>query len=446
VDKSLVLVDKDASEPRYRLLETIRQYGRERLAEAEEVQAAQQRHLSWCVELAARAEPDLLGPRQVEWLNRLEVEKDNLRTALEWGLAAEPGAGARLAGHLWQFWYFRTQLSEGIRWLDAALVVAPRGIALYAKLLAANGLLLRDQSGSDALDRSKACSEEAVALCRRLGEDLWCGWALNNLGCIAVGADPGRCRALQEEGVQLFRSVGNRAAIGMGLRDLATAMWGIGDSDRAQSLLEESLAILREVGDCWNLAWTLSSLADVALHRKDYARARVMARESLGKFREIGNAVGFLRAQIVIVDAARLIGELDEARDMLRDALMPFQGREMGPTYRIDWCLLALGMIAIQQGDPRRGVTLLGTARSHLKVIVNKNGVFREKDGTNLAVVADSRGTGGRIDVDREEYETSLTLARSVLREDVFELAQAEGEAMTRQQAIAYALGASRAD
>jgi non-specific serine/threonine protein kinase len=416
VDKSLVLVDKDAPVPRYRLFETIRQYGRDRLVEAEEAQVVRERHLSWFLRLAAQAEPELLGRGQVEWLHRLEAENDNLRAALEWGLAAEPEAGARLAGHLWQFWYFRTQISEGIRWLDAA--VAPRGTALNAKLLAAKGLPLRDL---DDYERSRACSEEALALSEQLGENVTAGWALNNLGLVVrdYQADRPRGRALLEESVRRFQAAGDRAGVGMGLRDLATSTWAEIDDARAQLLYEESLAILREIGDCWNLGFTLGLFGWWARMKLDYARARQMASESLTLSRKIGNVIGMMNAQAALADVARLDGDLDQAQALLVDLLTQCQERETGPVFRTDWCLVALGKVAIQRGDARRGVVLIGARKAP-----------REGD------------PHGDI---RAENEASLAVARSVLGEDAYALALAMGEAMTRAQAIAYALEAADA-
>jgi non-specific serine/threonine protein kinase len=412
VDKSLVLVDKDATEPRYGMLETIRQYGRDRLVEDEEAREAREQHRDWFLVLAERAAPELLGARQVEWLSRLEAENDNLRAAIEWSLAAAPEVGARLAGHLWQFWYFRARIFEGIRWLDAALAVAPRGKALHAKLLAAQGLLLREH---DEVERSRACSEEALSLCERMGDNVSAGWALNNLGTIVrQSRDHVRGRALLEESVRRFQAAGDRAGVGMGLRDLAVTAWLAYDDARARVLYEESLTILREIRDCWNLGWTLAQFSWVALLKQDYARARQMASESLTLSREIGNVVGMMMAQINLADVARLEGDLDRAQTLLMDLLVQCQERETGPAFRTDRCLLSLGKLAVQRGDARRGVVLIGPRKA--------------------------LGRGDPRGIVWAENEASLAAARSVLGEETFARALAEGEALTRAQAIAYAL------
>jgi non-specific serine/threonine protein kinase len=411
VDKSLVLVDKDAHEPRYRLLETIRQYGRERLVEAEEARAVHERHLIWCVELAERTEPELRGPRQVEWLNRLDAENDNLRAALQWGLVAEPEVGARLAGHLWLFWYFRSQISEGIRWMDATLAMAPRGTVLYAKLLAATGLLLRDQ---DHIERSRACTEEALVLGREINDDRTVGWALNNLGNIARSwaGDLIRARSLHEQSIERFRAAGDRAGVGMGLRDLGLTAMVEGEQTKAQALLDESLEILRQVDDSWNCAWTLAWLADIALQQGRRAQTRAMAGEAEGHFRHIGNAVGIIFTQWLRGELARLDGEYGLAGKILMDTLRFSRGREIGLRSQVDNCLNSLGKLAVQRGDLWQGGVLLGAVY----------------DDVSLSAVA------------QIENEAIVTKVRLGLGEDRFGQAWAEGKAMTRAQAIAYAL------
>jgi non-specific serine/threonine protein kinase len=416
VDKSLVLVDRNAREPRYWLLETIRQYGRDRLVEAEEAREARERHFAWFLGMAERAEPELLGRRQVEWLDRLEADNDNLRAALEWGMAADPAAGARLAGHLWQFWYFRSQISEGLRWLDAALAAAPPSTALYAKLLAAKGLVVRDQATADRYTRSKACSEEALALCRVIGENRAAGWALDNLGTMASGTDFSLALVLLQESVESFRTAGDRAGVGMGLRDIGHAYFLAGEDSQARSFTEASLKALRDVGDNWNLGCTLVQNGALALRQWDYAGARAMAAEALSLLQEIGTTVLVLRAQLICADAARFLGDPDEAKDLFTDVLRRYRTSEVGPLYRIDRCLCSLGKLTIQQGDPWRGVVLVVAGQSNLEI---------------PATLAE---------MDPAENEASLALARSILGQDAFAHAWAAGEAMTRPQAIAYAL------
>src|SRR5207249_3024416 len=144
VDKSLVLIDEQDGEARYRLLEPIRQYGRERLEASGEVRDAQARHAACYVALAERAEPELHGPRQLTWLRRLDRELDNARAALGWAEACgDTETVLRLAGALWWYWWMRGHLREGQRWLEPALARdAAVPAAVRAKALCAAALLL----------------------------------------------------------------------------------------------------------------------------------------------------------------------------------------------------------------------------------------------------------------------------------------------------------------
>ena len=130
VDKSLVTVDQHAADLRYRLLETVRQYGREKLLGAGEADEAQRRHRDYFLALAERAEPELHRASQTMWLDRLEIEHDNLRAALEWSLGLEGDeTGLRLAAALAPYWHARGYLSEGREWLERAR--AEGGRCLY---------------------------------------------------------------------------------------------------------------------------------------------------------------------------------------------------------------------------------------------------------------------------------------------------------------------------
>ena len=218
VDKSLVVAEAEAQGAvRYRMLEPIRQYARERLEESEEAEAIQRRHAEFFLALAEEAEPEVEGPQQAAWLERLEAEHDNLRAALSWSLerGEEAELGLRVAGALGQFWYLRGYLGEGRRWLEEALAKAsPASTAARANALHRLSFLAYLQGD---LDRAQEASEEGLKL----------------------------------EGVEQFWDIAGRRSVAAGLGRL---MLGIvasaqGDSERAIQLYEKSLALSRKVGD-----------------------------------------------------------------------------------------------------------------------------------------------------------------------------------------------------
>jgi predicted ATPase/class 3 adenylate cyclase len=172
VDKSLVVAEGQGAHERYRLLETIRQYAGEKLLEAGEVGPIRDQHRDWYVGLAARAEPELTGPGEEEWLGRLEVEHDNLRAALAWSLEGDPGVGLRLAASLGGFWARHGHLVEGRRWLEAFLTRAPAPDDPEEQRVRARALRRAGILASDQQDRAAARTflAESLILFRALGD------------------------------------------------------------------------------------------------------------------------------------------------------------------------------------------------------------------------------------------------------------------------------------
>ena len=236
--KSLFLVEERQGKARYRMLDTIRQYAHERLVETGELKLIRDRHLDFFCKWMEQAETHLVGPDQVTWFNRLEMEFDNLRAALEWSLEdgdVRAEIGLRLAAAEQWFWFLRDHRSEAKVWLDRVLARnLPASLSVQAhraKVLYGVGFLA---TWMHDLERATNASEESLAIFRELGDEDGIGCALSNLAVVAnTREDYGQGRRLAEEGAEL----------------------------------------LRKVGDKCNLAWTLNTLGDAALRQKDYARA-----------------------------------------------------------------------------------------------------------------------------------------------------------------------------
>ncbi|HWE61630.1 MAG TPA: adenylate/guanylate cyclase domain-containing protein, partial [Chloroflexota bacterium] len=210
VNKSLVVLDElpeHGDEPRYRLLETVRHYGQEKLAatpmgEVPERVVVGDRHLGWYLALAEQAEPALVGPEQALWLARLEAEHDNLRAALRHALEhGQREPGLRLAGALWRFWYTRGHLSEGRGWLDELLADGAGAASLRARALRGAGVLAYNQGD---FARAVALTEQSLALYEQLGERQGVAATLNLLGYVAVKqGDGARACTLSEASLAL---------------------------------------------------------------------------------------------------------------------------------------------------------------------------------------------------------------------------------------------------
>ena len=293
VDKSLVVPEQQDAETRCRLLETVRQYARERLVESGGGEAVRKRHRDYYLALAEEAEPKLKGAEQTAWLQRLEEEHENLRAGLAWSLAeAETGGGLRLCGALQRFWLMRGHLSEGRQWCTRVLCKAgaEERTRERANVLNAAGLLANYQADYPA---ARALLEESLAIRRELGDRLGIAGSLHSLG--TVDCDQGDYpagRVLLEESLAIRRELGDRFGIAASLNNLGNVALYQGDCPAARALYEESLAIRRELGDRFSIAMSLGNLGNVALDRGDYPAARALHEESLAIRRELGERWG----------------------------------------------------------------------------------------------------------------------------------------------------------
>jgi predicted ATPase/class 3 adenylate cyclase len=326
VEKSLVVYEEAAGEGRYRLLETLRQYGRDRLLESGEAETIRERHLDFFLRLAETAGPELQGAQQGVWLEPLAAELDNLRAALAWGVQSEPASALRLAVALDWFWETRGYWAEGRdaleRALERATAVPP---AQRAKGLGLSGWLAHRQ-GDYA--RAKELEEASLAMSRALGDQDRIARSLNTLGNIASATgEYEAARALHEESLAISCALQDRRSIAGCLNNLGLVAEGLGDIAAAQALYEEALGISREVGNRRAESIHLVNLGRLACKQGDSAAAWMRYHESMRVAREIGdrrvlaqNLEGVAKLAGASAEAertARLFG----AAETLRDAI-----------------------------------------------------------------------------------------------------------------------------
>jgi predicted ATPase/class 3 adenylate cyclase len=282
VDKSLVVVETHRGEARYRLLETVRQYGQERLSESGERGATQRRHRDWYLEWAERVRPKLRTSEQEVWLGRLRVEHDNLRAALEWSMeVGDTEPGLRLAGALAWFWYVDGHWSDGRKWLERALALGGdvRSATLAYALLGAT-YLARSQGD---YERARAFAEKGMVVARETNNRANIAWFLFNLGVVALQheGDYSRGKALCEESAALSRELGLKELLAWDLAQLGHIARDSADYERATMFYAESLAFAREHGEKYIIAYALRNMGVLALHTCDYERAAALFAESL---------------------------------------------------------------------------------------------------------------------------------------------------------------------
>ncbi len=299
VDKSLLRQGEQADgEPRLLMLETIREYALERLAESGEEEAMRRQHAAFFLAMAEEAYPKMRSAETTTWRKRLEVEYDNLRAALRWTLESmEAEMGLQLAGALFSFWRLRNHPREGRNWLEQVLAQpgAQARTAARAKALRGLGLLAFVQGDFPEAQR---LLEESVSVGREMGaagrREL--AHALATLAHVSLlQGNLSAARELAEESMQLFQELGEAWGIALALHHLGKATVELGDPLAARSLLEESVALFRVAGDRQLLAQSLNALGLVALRQGDNGVARAQFEEALAVARETGDKKGTTR-------------------------------------------------------------------------------------------------------------------------------------------------------
>ncbi len=282
-DSNLLYLDEGPDgEPRFSLLETTREFGLEQLRAMGEEDDTRRRHADWCLDLVESAWPAFATRSgQFEWLDRLDLEHDNMRAAITWlDQAGDVESALHLCSRLFWFWYMRGYLSEGRRWLERGLARAlDAPDPVRARALLGLGMLAHWQ-GDDT--RAAPCLGESVTLSQASGDQWGTAFALGILGILAEDAgDFARAATLQMEGLKRARANGDRANAALGLTHLGVIAWGQGDPEKAIPMWEEALEAQREVGDGWGASVSLNYLGLAACGQNEFALAASYLRESL---------------------------------------------------------------------------------------------------------------------------------------------------------------------
>lgn len=415
VDKSLVRHDETAGggEPRFGMLETVREYALERLVEAGEADELRARHADYFLALAEQAAPALIGAHQAAWLDRLQQEHDNLRAALQWfakrGLADQ---GLRLAASLHRFWRARGYLSEGRERL-ASFLALPATDRSRAKAMHAAGWLAREQ-GDYA--EARALFEQSLAIHRALADTRGIGWGLVDLAFLTrYEGDYRRARDLLDESLPLLQQAGDIEGMAATLGNLGLIARDQGDADLAEKRLQSSLELWHQLGDRVGIGWVLTALGMVARAAGQPEAARSRLERGLMVWRELGDRQNTANVLGILAALARDAGDLGHAKALLCDSLGVL--REVGDRRGIAFVLEGFAGLAAKQGESARALALAAAA-----------GAVREAMGAPAPPSW------------RAELEQALKQARSSLDDQGAASAAAQGRSMTLSEAIAYAL------
>lgn len=275
---------------RFDMLQTIREFGLERLEEDEEGPAVVRRHAAYFLAVAERAERQLRGPDSERCLDGLELEHDNLRAALAWAIAQDEGEVAlRLIASLWRFWHLRGYLTAGRRWADAVLALPSASVrtADRARALWAAGGVAYWQTDPPTV---RATTEEALAIARELGDRVILAEATYHAAFWhAFQGDFGTMAAILREALAMFEKVGNRRGVADSLFALSVMDRLAGEIASARPKAEEALRVHRELGDMFGITGSLFALGRVTADTGDLDTARSLFLESLELSERMGD-------------------------------------------------------------------------------------------------------------------------------------------------------------
>jgi predicted ATPase/DNA-binding CsgD family transcriptional regulator len=419
VDQSLLQrTISDGDEPRFAMLETIREFAVEQLVASGDEAVARRLHAAYFRQLAADAESGLRGPDQQDWRDRLEADLDNLRAALAWSTGESAGDedaehGLRLAGALWYFWFQRGLPGEGRRWLAQAMARTATGGADRAQALLGAGTLAWRQGDFAA---ARAHLDEGATLWRESTDRRGLAEALHVLGHVEFDQrDYARAQVLFEEGLAVYRLAGDTLG-GMPLvADLGLVAYHQGDYAGAGAVFEESLALFRRHGLKDRVAGVLNLSGDLARLAGDDDRAAALYDESLALWRELRGTPGTASALHKLGQVRRSTGDRPAARAYFQESLALQQ--ELGNTQGVVECLAGLAGTAADAGYPERAARILAASVALLETI-----------GVPLAPA------------DQAVVERDVAAVRQQLGAQAWDAAWTAGRALSPAQAISLAL------
>jgi predicted ATPase/DNA-binding CsgD family transcriptional regulator len=423
VNKSLVVAHTLLrEEARYSLLMTIWHYAKEKLISSGEGSVIHDRHLKFFLELSEEIDTKLRGEHQQLWLNKLDAEYDNIRTALAW--AVEGGrmdnkrisAGLRISTSLYQFWRIRDYIEEGLNWCKQLFAQADEGFSsvvrakalVFASLMAGIRGQIEDQLkyGEQALLLGEAAGEEGKpALALALGAQ---GYAARKAGDYQTAFS----LALRE--IQLFRELGDSYHLGLSLSLNSFYAMSNGLYEEARAMLDEALPLLRKAGDPYRIAMALNYMGDLDRCERKYQQAQIAYEQSISLLRKIDAVRDLASALNNLGHAGLHLGDIERAKGLFNESLASHleQGNRLGMAE----CLLGFAALAIVTGLPAVGARLLAAA-----VANGGHHITSEWAATRM------------------EYEHYLERARASLATTTFQSEQTAGQRLSLEQALAYA-------
>jgi predicted ATPase/DNA-binding CsgD family transcriptional regulator len=406
---------RQRGELRFLMLETLREYAREKLEEAGELEAISDRHLDYFVGFAETAEEGLHGNEQARWLRRLDADQNNLRAALAWSLSRDDRVekGLMLAGALVVYWDDRGQYSEGRQWCLQLLgrVQPDRPSVEQAKVLRA---LARMTWQLGDMNEPRSIYQESLEMTRAVGDEVGAASALYGLGSTVMWhGEYDLSLSFFEEGLATGRKLGVKYLIARALSMIGVIHMRKEEYRAAEAALDEALAIERELGNATRTAATLGQRASVAIHVGEYEKAKALVEESLGLARELDVdwIVTFGLARLGVI--ALLQSDPQSAEAYFLEGLA--RARESGIRRWSQWYLVGLAEIARLRGMVERAAKLIGASEGP-------------------AVMAGAHYEPATT----AEIERITASVRAALDEETFARLWAEGRGMPPEEVLAF--------
>jgi len=465
VNKSLVITNADdGKETRYHMLETIRQYAHEKLSESDEMRQIRDRHLQSFLDLAKHAELEMTGPNIIKWLKLLELELDNLRAALDWSSKQNVQTGLQLASALLEFWQQSGYLEEGRNRLTQLLeqpeaqthtLVRARALGVLGSLFLRGRTLFPFRS-----EKVRSVVEESINLSEELKDKKGVAFSLLLLGIFIKYEDSKKSHQHAQRSLELYEELGDLSGIASALTTLSGCLRYVGyegyDLSVCANDLQRSLSLFREIQYLPEIIHVLMHLGEVEMEREDYQAAYSWLEDALTAQRQLGKGK---YTAVILLDLGNLalrMGHYAKAQAFAEENIAI-----IGPTVNSQnfgpWVRVQLAYINLHQGELAQAENLFQENLSLFKKFGNKFGVIytieglaslavvhsRFKHATQLLAWADAmrqKLSNFRPKIEQLGIDHDLTSIRAQLDEATLATAQAKGQAMSMDEAIAYAL------
>jgi tetratricopeptide (TPR) repeat protein len=358
VDESLVVAG-DGPEARFRSLETVREYGLERLEAAGERSGVERRHARWFLDLAERMRAALPGPDRDALLTRMELEHDNVRAAFDRSLGSEPAVAVRLAAAMWPFWLWRAYLAEGRRRIELSLARSHEDSEASAEAtLGLASLTIRAGEVPNGIE----IAERSASIAERLDDRTIVCRAIQVLGVAQWSQDDvADARSAFERGLEVATEAGFDAGRAASMHNLGI-LEHAGDAERGHRLMDEAISLFRAAEGSEQLSPPLLDVGEFVVPQLGSAGFRIVWEETFSPFQDLPCVIAYGSALANQAMLARIDGDLGRARALMEESLELFE--DVGDQRAIGHALNRLGYLALADGDPVRARGLMEAAHT----------------------------------------------------------------------------------